>query len=86
MASLAVEADLSIDIDGQEARLSGSGRDLTLRLASAAMLRDMLNVSLPDVRSAGDKVRTLANAPQILKNAGLTLTVRDDKGPAARAG
>lgn len=79
--ALAVEADLSLTVDGQAARLSGSGRQLTLYLASAAMLRDMLKVSLPNVRSAGDKMRSFSSAPHLLKRAGLTLTIRDDKGP-----
>ena len=78
--ALAVEADLNIDIDGANAHLSGSGRQLTLHLDSSAILRDLLKISLPNVKGASDKLRTFSGVPQLLKNAGLTLTVEDDKG------
>ena len=79
--ALAVEANLTITIDGQGARLSGSGRQLTLTVDKPTMLRDMLKVSLPNVRSVGDKVRTYSDVPHLLKEAGLTLTIEDSKGP-----
>lgn len=78
--ALAVTADLQITIDGQSARLSGSGRQLTLWVETPGILRDMLKISLPNVRSVGDTVRAYSDVPQLLKQAGLTLTVEDDKG------
>ena len=80
MKALAVEADLNLDIDGQPARLTGSGRHLTLHLSSPVILRDLLKVSLPNVKRASDKLKTFSGVPQLLKNAGLTVTVEDDKG------
>ena len=78
--ALAVTADLTVTIDGQRAVLSGAGRQLVLQLDSPAMLRDLLRISLPNVRSASAKLRTFSGGPELLKNAGLTLTVRDADG------
>lgn len=79
--ALAVTADLRLRVDGQNAFLKGSGRQLTLHLDSPAILRSMLRVSLPNVQNAGDKLRSFSSIPALLTQAGLTLTIEDDKGP-----
>lgn len=79
--ALAVEADLAITIDGQDARLSGSGRTLTLQVATPVMLRNMLQVSLPEPGEAGGRKHRLSRLPKLLERLGITLVVADKQGP-----
>lgn len=75
--TLAIEADLDIAIDGRSAKLSGSGKRLTLELASAVMVRDLLRISLPQL---GPDELTVREVPGLLVALGLTLDVRDRRG------
>ena len=75
---LAIEADLDLDIDGQAAKLTGTGQRLVLELSTARTLRGMLDISLPHIAQVGDPRR---NAATLLTQGGLTLEIRDGRGP-----
>ena len=77
---MAVDADLNLDIDGQQARLRGSGQELTLTVETPALLRKFFQVSLPDVRSADKRGRGVSYVPTLLAEQGLTLVIADEKG------
>ena len=74
---LAVHADLDLEIDGQSATLTGTGRRLVLELASARMLRGILDVELPRFEAAGWSRRDM---PALLTQQSLTLEIRDARG------
>ena len=75
---LAVHADLALEIDGQPATLTGTGRRLVLELASARLLRTMFDVALPRLDDSGWRRR---NLPALLTRQSLTMEIRDRRGP-----
>lgn len=82
MMPLRVHADLSLTIDGQNARLSGTGRQLTLELQDARTLKQLLNVALPQLPfgSKAKPTHPLKALPSLLAGQGITLNIRDRRG------
>lgn len=78
--ALSVEADLELLVDGQRATLMGSGKVLRLTLASARMLRQLREVSLPLSSVFGTRAPTLGTLPGLLEREGLTLEIADARG------
>lgn len=80
-----IHADLRLDIDGRSATLTGSGKRLTLELESARMVRTLSDIELPRLHGAAAKphgtVANTRNMPGILAGLGLSVEVRDRKGP-----
>lgn len=77
---LAVEADLRLDLGGRPARLTGSGRELTLQLTDPADALTQVGAAL--LPQAGRLTpRRLGWLADQLRDAGLRLTVRGPNGP-----
>ena len=84
---LNVEADLDIRIDGQSAKLTGSGDTLRLELDKPYMLRKFFQVELPNVAIFSNQLNTETSGkpsfsliPRYLAEVGLTLEIADKKG------
>lgn len=75
-----VIADLDLEIDGQRAKFTGTGRHMRLQVEEARTLRKFLQVSLPNLRRAGASIAP-TEVPAMLAKEGLTVEVADSSGP-----
>ena len=75
-----VFADLDLEIDGQPAKFTGTGRHMRLEVEEAGTLRKISQVSLPNFQRAGTTYST-TDVPSLLADEGLTLEVSDRRGP-----
>ncbi len=75
-----VEADITLEIDGQPAKFTGTGRHMRLEVSEASVLRGLLRVPLPNFKRAGANV-SVNDVPTLLAQEGLTLEVADKRGP-----
>ncbi|MEM6428514.1 MAG: hypothetical protein AAF708_04675 [Deinococcota bacterium] len=80
--SLAIEADLELDLAGHKAVLRATGKHLELRLARAKDLFILRQVSLPlpSIVSSQTSPFDLASMPNVLNSQGLSLTIADGQG------
>ena len=78
--ALSIDADLELEIDGQPATLTGSGRTLRLTLSTTRILRALRTLSLPNITTMDGREPDFRDAPGILAAQGLTLEVYDEKG------
>lgn len=80
---LNVEADIDILIDGQPAKVTGSGDKLRLELDKPYMLRKFFQVELPNVSIFSTQTSgkpSFSLIPLYLAEVGLTLEIADKKG------
>ena len=75
-----VEADINLEIDGQRAKFTGTGRHMRLEVEEASTLRKMSQVALPNLQRAGTSFST-NDVPAMLAAEGLTLEIVDRSGP-----
>ena len=75
-----VFADLNLEIDGQPAKFTGTGRHMRLEVKDAGTLRKISQVSLPNFQRAGTTYAP-TDVPSLLADEGLTLEVFDRRGP-----
>ena len=75
-----IEADIDLEIDGQPAKFTGSGRHLRLEVNKASTLHKLTRVALPDLGRAGSPL-SMNEMPTLLSAEGLTLEVADRYGP-----
>lgn len=75
-----VKADVTLTIDGQPAKFTGTGRHMRLEVDKASTLRNFLRIPLPNLRRAGASFSP-AEVPSMLAREGLTLEVADKRGP-----
>lgn len=80
-----VYADLDLEIDGQPAKFTGTGRRMRLEVQEAGVLRGLLRVPLPNFKRAGANVSP-NDMPTLLAKEGLTLEVADKRGPLVMMG
>ena len=86
-ARLEVTADLTLTVDGQQARLTGSGSDLTLTASDpVALWRSAASVPWPVGVTVGSGPRALGGLAGSLADAGLHLDVTGPQGRVAELG
>jgi hypothetical protein len=81
---LNVEADIDLLIDGQPAKVTGSGDTLRLELDKPYMLRKFFQIELPNVAIFSNQTSgkpSFSLIPIYLAEVGLTLEIADKKGP-----
>ena len=74
-----IEADIDLEIDGQRAKFTGTGRHLRLEVDRASTLHKFTQVALPDLGRAGSPL-SMNEMPTLLSAEGLTLEVADRYG------
>jgi len=80
---LKVEADIDMLIDGQPAKVTGSGDTLRLELDKPYMLRKFFQIELPNVSIFSTQTTgkpSFSLIPIYLAEVGLTLEIADKKG------
>lgn len=83
LSPLRVDADINMLIDGQPAKLTGSGDTLRLELDKPYMLRKFFQIELPNVAIFSTQTSgkpSFSLIPLYLAEVGLTLEIADKKG------
>ena len=75
-----VFADLNLEVNGQPAKFTGTGRHMRFEVDEARTLRMLSRVSLPNFQRAGTPF-VPTHVPTLLADEGLTLEVADGRGP-----
>lgn len=84
---LEVTADLALTVDGQQARLTGSGSDLRLTAADpVALWRSAASVPWPVGVTVGSGPRALGDLAGTLAGVGLHLEITGPRGRVAELG